>query len=173
MTQIYEINASVCRSQTCQNCKGVSEMSEGWETLTQAHVVLLGQRSGATGKFLVCLWASLLRLGVRSALGFGNVDDSFCTIVAMCLRASCSPSQSFYFCWKMLIFGVLLWFQPLIFPLPLHFDLKNSAGGLCALSLQASSGKEDGWALGHLPLIQPHQRFFLPLWVVQSPHRMG
>ena len=60
----------------------------------------------------------------------------------------------------MLIFGVLLWFQPLIFPLPLHFDLKNSAGGLCALGLQASGGKADGWALGHLPLIQPHQHFF-------------
>ena len=148
-------------------------MSEGWEQLTQAHIVLLGQRAGATEKFLVCFWASLLRLGVRSALGFGNVDDSFCPIVAMCLRASCLPFQSFCFCCKMLICGDLLWFQPLIFPLPLHFDLKNSAGGLCALGSQASGGKADGWALGHLPLIQPHQHFFLPSWVVQSPHRMG
>ena len=30
-------------------------MSEGWEQLTQAHIVLLGQRAGATEKFLVCL----------------------------------------------------------------------------------------------------------------------
>lgn len=71
----------MCRSQTRQNCKGVSEMSEGWETLIQACIVLLGQRSGCQRE-VSCSLTAQTHTGARSDLGFGDVGDNFCPITA-------------------------------------------------------------------------------------------